>query len=70
MIVIFLFYYAFLSKRIIETLVFASVFGVIFIYGRDSFVDGYVESLYGVMGSEDYIWLILNCALFIMCIVN
>ena len=64
LIVGFLFYYALISRRILETLIIACCIGVLLMYGNASFVDGFVEQLYGIMEYEDYVWLILNCALF------
>lgn len=61
-IVVFLLYYAVLSKRILETLIFGSIMGIALIYAG-GFVDGIQETVYGIMMSEDFVWMIINCDL-------
>ena len=65
-VVVFLLYYAVLSKRILETLIFGSVMGLALIYGNsgaDGFVGGLQDCVYGIMMSEDFVWMIINCDL-------
>ena len=65
-IVVFLFYYAVLSRRILETLIFGSVMGMALVYGQsgtNGFIEGLQEMVYGVMMSEDFVWMIINCDL-------
>ena len=64
LIVGFLFYYAIVSRRILETLIIAGCIGVLLMYGNGAFVDGMVEQFYNIMESEDFVWMVLNCALF------
>lgn len=59
----FLLYYAFLSRRILETLIFGALMGVTLLYGGGSWIEGVQEMFYVTMEMEDFVWIILNCAL-------
>ncbi|MDD5850719.1 MAG: Na+/H+ antiporter NhaC family protein [Galactobacillus timonensis] len=66
LIVIFLLYYALLSRRILETLIFGAFMGLALIYGKggfSGFVDGLVERTYSNMELDDFVWMIVNCDL-------
>ncbi|MGI6721893.1 MAG: Na+/H+ antiporter NhaC family protein [Anaerovoracaceae bacterium] len=61
---IFLIVYIFITKRIIESLVLASIMGFIMIGGvRDNILQTFSDSLLKVMMSEDIAWLIIVCGL-------
>ena len=65
-ILVFLLYYAFLSRRILETLIFGALMGIALLYGSGGaggLVDGAQEMFYGIMETDDYVWLLLNCAM-------
>lgn len=54
----FLFYYAILSQRILETLTFGMAIGVALAYGR-GFLDGLSETIFATMMLEDFVWIVL-----------
>ena len=58
LIIGFLFYYALVSHRILETLLFGMAIGVALMYGTD-FMTGLSDTIFATMEGEDYIWLIL-----------
>ena len=58
LIIAFLFYYALLSGRILETLIFGTFMGLGLIYGKD-FFNGFIDSLYVQMESDDFVWIVL-----------
>ena len=59
----FLFYYAIISRRILETIILGSGMGAMLYYTAPYFFDGMVELMYVNFMSEDYAWLALNCAM-------
>lgn len=59
----FLLYYAFISRRILETLIFGALMGILLLYGNSGLIDGMQTMFYETMEMEDFVWLILNCAL-------
>lgn len=74
-ILVFLLYYAFMSRRILETLIFGAVMGIVLLYGAGGvagLVDGTQEMFYGVMETDDYVWLLLNCAMLniVVCLLG
>ena len=62
-LLLFLLYYAFLSRRILETLIFGALMGIVLLYANENLVDGTQEMMYAFMEIDDFVWLILNCAL-------
>ena len=62
LIIIFLFYYALVSKRILETLIFGCAIGVALYYGT-GFLNGLSETTFGTMELEDFVWIVLLCGL-------
>ncbi len=62
-ILVFLFYYAVISRRILETIILGCAMGTVLYYTPAAFFDGMVELMYAVFMSEDYAWLVLNCAM-------
>lgn len=63
LLLVFLLYYALLSRRILETLIFGALMGILLLYGGGGLIDGLVGTFYETMELEDFVWLILNCAL-------
>ncbi|NLG85602.1 MAG: sodium:proton antiporter [Firmicutes bacterium] len=62
LITAFLLYYALLSKRILETLIFGCAIGVALTYGTD-FINGIAETTFSTMEMEDFVWIVLMCGL-------
>ncbi|MBC8584627.1 sodium:proton antiporter [Oscillospiraceae bacterium NSJ-64] len=62
LIVVFLLYYALLSKRILETIIFGCAIGVALFYGKD-FLGGLTETTFSTMELEDFVWIVLLCGL-------
>ena len=61
---IFLIVYIFVTKRILESLVLASVIGFIMVGGtKDNILQSFSDSLLKVMMSEDIAWQIIVCGL-------
>ena len=60
---LFLIIYIFITKRILESLVLASVIGFIMIGSTGNILMVFSDSLLGVMMSEDIAWLIIVCGL-------
>ena len=58
LIIGFLFYYALLSQRILETLMFGMAIGIALAYGR-GFLDGLSETVFATMALDDFIWIVL-----------
>lgn len=59
-IIIFILYYTIISQRILETLLFATAFGIALLNGR-SFTGKFVEQLYSTMADGDFAWIVLMC---------
>lgn len=59
-IILFILYYTLISQRILETLLFATAFGVALIH-RTEFVDGFIGQLYETMADGDFAWIVLMC---------
>ena len=62
-ILVFLFYYAIVSRRILETIILGTAMGVVLTYTAGGFFDGMIELMYDNFMSEDFAWLVLNCAM-------
>lgn len=62
-ILAFLFYYAIISRRILETIILGSAMGAVLLYSAPYVFDGMIELMYINFMSEDYAWLALNCAM-------
>ena len=60
LIIVFILYYTLLTKRILETLLFATAIGVAMISGKD-FVNGFTAQLYETMADADFAWIVLMC---------
>ena len=59
----------FLSRRILETLIFGALMGIVLLYANSNLVDGTQEMIYAFMENDDFVWLILNCALLNICLL-
>lgn len=59
-VVLFILFYTLLTRRILETLIFANVLGLAMIHGF-GFIDGFKEQLFKTMSGEDFIWIVLLC---------
>lgn len=53
LIIIFILYYTLLTKRILETLIFATVFGSALLDGHE-FITNFKEQLYTTLGNVDF----------------
>jgi Na+/H+ antiporter NhaC len=62
MVIVFLLYYALVSKRILETLIFGSAICVALYYGT-GFLNGFSKVLMGQMKTDDFVWMVLLCGL-------
>jgi len=62
LIIAFLLYYALISRRILETLIFGTAIGVALYYGRD-FLSGLSTTVFKTMELEDFVWIVLLCGL-------
>ena len=58
LIIAFLFYYALMSGRILETLIFGTFIGLGLMYGKD-ILTGVSDSIFEQMMSEDFVWITL-----------
>lgn len=58
LVIAFLFYYAIVSQRILETLTFGMAIGVALMYGH-GFLDGLSETVFATMMLEDFVWIVL-----------
>lgn len=62
LIIAFLFYYALVSQRILETLIFGCAIGVALYYGKD-FLNGISETTFSTMELESFVSIVLLCGL-------
>ncbi len=62
LVIAFLLYYALLSKRILETLIFGAAIAIALSYGK-GFISGVSEVIFSTMELEDFVWIVLLCGL-------
>ena len=68
LVIAFLFYYAVISQRILETLILGGVIATALSYGT-GFIGGIIDNYYMNMESEDFVWAILLCGLMNIVVV-
>lgn len=59
-LILFILYYTIVSKRILETLIWACAIGVAMLSGTN-FVSGFQDQIYATMASGDFAWIVLMC---------
>lgn len=59
-IILFILYYTLVSRRILETLLLGTAFGIALIHGK-SFIAAFTEQLYATMANRDFAWIVLMC---------
>ncbi len=64
LVILFILYYTLISRRILETLVFATAFGIALLHGK-GFIQGFIDQLYATMANSDFAWIVLMC-----CFIN
>lgn len=60
LVVVFILFYTLLTRRILETLLFATVLGIALANGTQ-FVEAFQKQLFKTMAGEDFIWIVLMC---------
>lgn len=60
LLIVYILYYTLLTKRILETLIFATMLGIALNTGV-GVVDGFKEQLYTTMSNQDFLWIVLMC---------
>lgn len=60
LVILFILCYTLLTRRILETLLFATVLGIALISGKN-FVEAFRVQLFKTMAGEDFIWIVLMC---------
>ena len=68
LVIAFLFYYAVISQRILETLILGGVIATALMTGT-GFISGIIDNYYANMESEDFVWAILLCGLMNIVVV-
>ena len=58
LVILFILFYTLLTRRILETLIFSTIFGIALSSGTD-FVEGFRVQLFKTMAGEDFIWIVL-----------
>lgn len=59
-IIAFILYYTILTKRVLETLLWATVLGMAIVHGT-GFIQGFQEGLLATMANGDFAWIVLMC---------
>lgn len=59
-IILFILYYTLISRRILETLLLGTMFGIALIHGK-GFIGAFTEQLYSTMANRDFAWIVLMC---------
>lgn len=60
LVIVFLLYYTFVSRRILETLILGTFFSIALLKGT-GFVQGFIDQLYATMADADFAWIVLMC---------
>ena len=60
LVILFILFYTLLTRRILETLIFSTIFGIALSSGTE-FVEGFRVQLFKTMAGEDFIWIVLMC---------
>lgn len=60
-VIVFLLYYAIVSKRILEALIFGALQGLCLYYGPMKIMTGFIDEIYANMETDDFVWMIIAC---------
>jgi len=60
LVILFILFYTILTSRILETLIFSTIFGIALLEGPN-FIEGFRVQLFKTMAGEDFIWIVLMC---------